>query len=177
MQPTYAPSIRSVSPNGYCIIPINGVPHTVIGGPFDAFAGGYGVCLEKNSSKARMADLLVDVPDFGVPTYKVFEDTLETIVRQMLAHPTVPVFVGCRGGIGRTGLVIAGLVRAVGVDVTDPVGWVRRHYLSHAVETPDQRLMVSKFDVRGVRALIPAPMTQRKPSFYSALRDFFSLRR
>jgi hypothetical protein len=32
----------------------------VIGGPFDAFSRGFGVCLEQHSAKAEEAAILVD---------------------------------------------------------------------------------------------------------------------
>lgn len=55
------------------------------------------------------------------------------------------VEVACRGGIGRTGTVIACLAVLAGVPAGSAVDWVRAHYHPRAVETPWQRAWVSRF--------------------------------
>ena len=159
------------SPNGYCLLPIGDHLHTVIGGTFDAFKGCFGVCLEKHSSRAKEADILLDVPDFGVPSAREFSDTITRIVRQMIDEPDVPIYVGCRGGIGRTGMVIAALVRATIPDV-DPVGWTRRNYLQSAVETGPQRALVESFDVQPALRLLNL---HERRGIFSRLISLFSL--
>jgi len=62
MAPPKAAS-RWVTPNGCCSMAVGTHSH---GGPFDAFSGGFGVCLEKHSSKVNEADILWDWPEFGV---------------------------------------------------------------------------------------------------------------
>ena len=47
------------------------------------------------------------------------------------------VHIGCIGGHGRTGLVIAALVARLGVS-DDPIGWVRANYCGRAVESDIQ---------------------------------------
>ena len=53
--------------------------------------------------------------------------------------------VGCQGGIGRTGTVIACWAILDGVAATEAVDWVRAHYLARAVETPVQEWWVEWF--------------------------------
>lgn len=163
---------RHVAPNGYFVLPVKGVGHTVIGGPFDAFSGGFGVCLEKESRKARLATLAVDVPDFGVPARYVFENLIENIVLHMLENPRGTVFIGCKGGIGRTGMVMAGLVRALGIDSHEPVAWVRANYLRHAVETEAQVRLVETFNVSRIQRLLAQPAPA--PTFFERLRVYFT---
>jgi hypothetical protein len=55
------------------------------------------------------------------------------------------VEVGCQGGIGRTGTVIACWAILDGVDPAKAVDWVRAEYLVRAVETPVQEWWVEWF--------------------------------
>jgi hypothetical protein len=55
------------------------------------------------------------------------------------------VEVGCQGGIGRTGTVIACWAILDGVEPDDAVRWVRDAYLVRAVETPVQEWWVEWF--------------------------------
>jgi len=75
------------------------------------------------------------------------------IVEEMLQHPEVPVYIGCWGGIGRTGTAFAGLVRALGVDEASPAAWARESYLYNAVETGAQKDLIKEFDVSDVQRL------------------------
>ena len=65
--------------------------------------------------------------------------TVEYIVK---GHP---VYVGCMGGMGRTGLFLAILAKAWGI--TNPVEYVRKNYYAHAVETAEQYKFVMDFKV------------------------------
>jgi protein-tyrosine phosphatase len=56
--------------------------------------------------------------------------------------PTERVEVACAGGRGRTGTSLACLAVLEGVPRAEAVGYVRRHYDRHAVETPWQRWLV-----------------------------------
>jgi hypothetical protein len=168
--------VSAAKPNGYFMLPIAGRLHTVIGGPFDAFNGGFGVCLEKHSSKADQADILVDWPDFGVISRGRFFYLIYDMVEFALHRPDAPIMVGCRGGIGRTGTVLAGLVKAVGAGGKDPVGFVRKNYLSGAVETDTQRKLVANLDVGPMRVLIAKHEMDRNShtGFFQSVRRLFS---
>ena len=53
------------------------------------------------------------------------------------------------GGIGRTGLLLALVLKAAGY--TDPLLEVRARFKSHAVETSDQKDYLDKFDVSSIQ--------------------------
>ena len=77
-------------------------------------------------------------PDFWVPTDT--RDALEALreVRRR-AEAGERVEVACRGGVGRTGTVLAALAVLDGLSPADAVHWVRAAYHPRAVETPWQR--------------------------------------
>ena len=55
------------------------------------------------------------------------------------------VEVGCLGGLGRTGTVLACMAVLGGVEPLDAVAWVRENYRSGAIETPEQESWVDWF--------------------------------
>ena len=58
------------------------------------------------------------------------------------------VEVGCVGGLGRTGTVLACMAVLAGVASIDAVAWVRRTYDTRAVETAEQESWVLWFSER-----------------------------
>ncbi len=54
------------------------------------------------------------------------------------------VEVGCVGGRGRTGTMLAALAMMDGLDREEAISWVRERYDIHAVETPWQRWWLSR---------------------------------
>jgi len=92
--------------------------------------------------------VLIDVVDFHAPTQAQFVAGLAATLHAMEAAPDLPVYVGCRAGLGRTGMFIAGLAKLA--DVTDPVSWTRARYNPQAVETRVQQEAVAALDVRAV---------------------------
>lgn len=118
---------------------------TVTGGPFDALPdGAFGICLEPEAVKAWLADVALPIPDYGVPEMAALKRAVGAALAQLAADPARPVHVGCRAGVGRTGLFLACLARAAGVE-GDALAYVRRHYLPGAAETPEQEAMARAF--------------------------------
>lgn len=118
---------------------------TITGGPFDAIPNGaFGVCLEMEAQKAWLADVPLPTPDFGLPDPAALKRAVAAVLAQLEVEPDRPVHVGCRAGVGRTGLFMACLARAAGVE-GDALDYVRRHYLAHAAETEDQQRMARSF--------------------------------
>lgn len=70
------------------------------------------------------------------------------------------VEVGCQGGIGRTGCVIACFAILDGVAPSGAVRWVRDRYLMRAVETPIQEWWVEWYGAR-LHGIEPPPMPRR----------------
>ncbi|HEX5165303.1 MAG TPA: protein-tyrosine phosphatase family protein [Thermomicrobiales bacterium] len=86
----------------------------------------------------------IDWPDFGLPVAP------ETAASQIVdafqrAQSGTHVEVGCLGGIGRTGTVLACMAILAGVPGESAVGWVREHYRPEAVETAAQANWVGWF--------------------------------
>lgn len=124
---------------------VAGRPVTITGGPFDAIPdGAFGVCLEPEAAKAWLADVALPIPDFGVPAMRDLKHAVGLVLAQLEADPARAVHVGCRAGIGRTGLFLACLARATGVQ-GDPIAFVRAQYHPDAAETPDQERMARDF--------------------------------
>lgn len=88
------------------------------------------------------SDMYVPVRDFSVPSSpSLFEDAFEELFQDGRT-----VYVGCWGGIGRTGLFMACLLKYLGH--ADPLGEVREKHHPHAVETEGQLDFLEKFPVR-----------------------------
>ena len=123
----------------------------IAGGPYDFFPGrdkAFGVCVRAENVNPGSYDVHLPIRDFSVPTdmFRVemaVRDTLRAAIRGK------PVYVGCMGGWGRTGLFLALLAKAAGVD--DPVAYVRKYYTPRAVETRAQEQFVKDFDVTKLR--------------------------
>jgi hypothetical protein len=134
-----------VTIRGRLALTVAGRAVTITGGPFDAIpAGAFGVCLEPAAAKAWLADVALPTPDFGVPDPAALHAAVAAVLAQLEAEPERPVHVGCRAGVGRTGLFLACLARAAGVQ-GDALDYVRRHYLPHAAETEAQQLAARSF--------------------------------
>src|SRR5829696_9640803 len=94
----------------------------------------------------------IDWPDLGVPRDG------ETAAAQIgaafaRAQAGERVEVGCAGGLGRTGTVLACMAVLAGVPAADAVAWVRANYDARAVETEEQEKFVIWF---GASASAPA---------------------
>jgi hypothetical protein len=90
---------------------------------------------------------LIDWPDFGLP---VDAGAAAEAIRGAFerARRGGRVEVGCRGGLGRTGTVLACMAVLAGVPAAEAVAWVRAHYRPAAVETAAQEAWVAWFAQR-----------------------------
>jgi protein-tyrosine phosphatase len=87
---------------------------------------------------------LIEWEDFDLPT------SPETASRQISdafarAKEGEKVEVGCLGGLGRTGTVLACMAVLTGASAREAVAWVRKNYNAAAVETPEQEEWVRWF--------------------------------
>lgn len=128
----------------------------ITGGPFDALPkGAVGLCLEPAAARAAEACWRLDIPDFGVPESPALHAVLTAILATMREAPEAAYHIGCRAGLGRTGLALGCLARMAGI-AEDPVAWVRAHYHPSAIETPAQEAFVRGFSA-GTAAHRSAP--------------------
>ncbi|MBC7637477.1 MAG: tyrosine-protein phosphatase [Acetobacteraceae bacterium] len=115
------------------------------GGPFDDFQPpAIGVCLEVRSLRVAEAALVLPVVDYGAPDAAELTAALRDVLALMATNPDLPVYIGCRAGIGRTGMMIAALAKLAGI--ANPIAWVRAHYHPDAVETSDQHAVIEALD-------------------------------
>ncbi|MGZ4334846.1 MAG: protein-tyrosine phosphatase family protein [Gaiellaceae bacterium] len=86
----------------------------------------------------------VDWPDYGLPADAV---RAAGQIRAAFARAArgQDVEVGCLGGLGRTGTVLACMVVLTGRGADEAVAWVRTHYDARAIETPAQEKWVEWF--------------------------------
>ncbi|MGH9173170.1 MAG: protein-tyrosine phosphatase family protein, partial [Vicinamibacterales bacterium] len=85
---------------------------------------------------------IIDWPDFGVPAQpEVAARQIENAFAR--ARRGEQVEVGCLGGLGRTGTVLACMAVLAGVPTANAVAWVRAHYRPEAIETAAQAAWVT----------------------------------
>lgn len=101
-------------------------------------------------------DISIPTIDFDVPDPHQFK---MGVIRGLIAlMEGKEVYVGCMGGIGRTGLYLAAVTKVAAALLTkstvDPVSYVREHYNSHAVETSQQEKYIKDFDVTQIVKLV-----------------------
>jgi hypothetical protein len=91
----------------------------------------------------------IDWPDFGLPDNPVAADAAIRNTFEKARQGRL-VEVGCLGGTGRTGTVLACMAILAGVPAGAAKRWVREHYRAGAVETPEQQAFVLEFGSRDV---------------------------
>lgn len=123
---------------------------TVAGGPYMRMPRGFvGVKMAEEIDAPCEVDL--PVRDFCIPSHEAAAKALCEVVGLVVRGK--PLYVGCMGGIGRTGLMLALLAKAWGIE--NPVQFVRSAYYGHAVETKEQQQFIQDFVVpHEVRFLI-----------------------
>jgi hypothetical protein len=110
----------------------------------------YGLYMDPRWNPTWLADV-IDWDDFGVP-----HDS-EVAARRMIraferAKAGQGVEIGCAGGLGRTGTVLACMAILSGVPHEEVVDWVRANYRVEAIETADQEAWITWFASRAARA-------------------------
>lgn len=90
------------------------------------------------------------VPNMGVPQDpKAFRMLVDTVVEVLAGGGSVHI--GCIGGHGRTGMMIAAVVATIGGITDDPITWVRTNYCGKAIESAAQeKYLVKHFDAKPV---------------------------
>jgi hypothetical protein len=131
-------SARGAEPRGACEVALPTGTLRLIGGPFETLPpGAFSVCLEMRAANAWLADVQLPTADFGLPEPAALREALARTLAAWREQPERPVFIGCRAGIGRTGLFMACLIREAGF-AGDALAEVRARYHPHAAETPEQ---------------------------------------
>jgi len=106
----------------------------------------FGLYMDSSWAPTWEADV-IEWPDFGLPVDP--ERAADQIVAAFaLAKEGKGVEIGCIGGLGRTGTVLACMAILAGIPGSDAVGWVRTYYNENAIETEDQESWVRWFSQR-----------------------------
>ncbi len=97
--------------------------------------------------KPEWPAVVIDWPDFGLPTsnelaYQAITNAFDR------ARAGARVEVGCLGGLGRTGTVLACFVVLCGFSPLSAIEWVRANYDRRAIETAAQEDWVGWFASR-----------------------------
>ena len=123
---------------------------TVFGGPYVKYRKGTRrlIGIKMAAEINHPHEVSVPTEDFSVPNPTDLSNGIKAAFDAMANGKDV--YVGCMGGVGRTGLFMSVLVKAVNEYkglTGDPIMHVRKHYNMHAVETQGQRNYVTTFDV------------------------------
>lgn len=112
----------------------------IVGGPFPKVPRNFWSL--KMAKEIRLpCNFEIPTQDFGLPDKSQMVNGVREVLLRLAMDENV--FVGCAGGIGRTGTFLGCLVRATGEP--KPIAYVRRHYLRGAIETEAQEDFVMNF--------------------------------
>lgn len=109
--------------------------------------GTKNICLKAEAYQVELenTDYFFPIVDYKTPKVRPTVFALAWIIWQGVARKK-KVYVGCMGGVGRTGMVLALLARVVyRMDGGNAIARVRRYYNPHAVETKEQGAFVRTF--------------------------------
>lgn len=143
------------------IFPMGWRGRVVYGGPYGQYKQPmFGIKM------AEEIDMPCDVPintrDFSVPKVPDMQNGIRKALHVMAAGK--PIYVGCMGGVGRTGLFLACLAKTLGIE--EPVNWVRMNYKPHAVETRQQERYVDQFDTSALQSTAKAAKLKARLYFW-----------
>jgi protein-tyrosine phosphatase len=88
---------------------------------------------------------VIDWPDYGLPVDEAVAVN-QIVTAFARAKNGERLEIGCIGGLGRTGTVLACMAILAGVPAANAVAWVRANYDVHAVETAAQEAWVLQFE-------------------------------
>lgn len=120
----------------------------------------------------------IDIPtqDFSIPDSNDMQEGMYMALLKMSKGNDI--YVGCMGGIGRTGLFMGCLAKIL-IDYhegsylgfTDPVNMVRSLYKGHAIETDEQQAFVRGFDSERLVSWLWAIQPEDQPEFQSVVTE------
>lgn len=147
----------------------DGTLRYVLAGPTSAQVGGYDLVKCARECDPPTPDLHVAY-DIGTKDFQPFEDAkLAEVIPQILfdLRNDHRLYVGCMGGIGRTGTVLSILVaQHPFFTAATAVQWVRSHHNSGCVETLAQLEQVHRHAHKYQPAGRPAPTLQPAPRIH-----------
>lgn len=148
------------------------VSGTIFGGPFKNY-----IPKTRRLVGIKMAveiehphDFRVDTQDYSVPSQEAMQKGIMYGLGALARGSDV--YVGCMGGIGRTGLYMACMTKVMqsyhfqlqgAIAPTSPIDFVRSKYHNHAVETEEQQDFVQSFTTTPAVAWLKDQNRQLEP--------------
>lgn len=140
---------------GEITFPFGMVKRQILAGPYRSrptmYSGGIPLRIRLAKEIDEPSDISIPIADFGVPTEDGEVYNALNAVLEAMTHGR-PIYVGCMGGIGRTGMFLSLVAKALGID--HPVKYVRANYLEYAVERDEQHEYIRRFDVEPLRKAV-----------------------
>ncbi len=102
------------------------------------------VCLQEKKDSEELAQLLDvaylhrPIPDFDIPTERDIEDIIEFFRHLQQIKPNIPIIVHCTAGNGRTGTILASIIKIVDNKPAELAIEKVREVNPLAIETPEQ---------------------------------------
>lgn len=102
------------------------------------------VCLQEKKDSEELAQLLDvaylhrPIPDFDIPTERDIEDIVEFFRHLQQVKPNIPIIVHCTAGNGRTGTILASIIKIVDKKPAELAIEKVREVNPLAIETPEQ---------------------------------------
>lgn len=139
----------------------NGINTVIVGGSFNhsnnsALNGYYKVKMAEEISKS--CDLAIDTPDFQTPNRYMLLNSIPQILHAIAMGQNI--YIGCMGGIGRTGFMMAIIAKIMGVN--NPIAFTRANFKGHAIETEAQMLLIDSIEVEPYRMMLDAYLALRE---------------
>jgi len=115
--------------------------------------------------------LSIPIEDFSVPQNQClleFDDNIKEILYSIINEEKT--FVGCKGGIGRTGIMVGCISKIFGVD-NNQIIYFTRQVLPGALETQEQVEFVKKFNSDRFKEYVDALYLQKYIAQMPAVQD------
>lgn len=143
--------------NGKMLFQLGTLRTNIAGGPYARKSQHpeYNVGVKMNVESKLPCEIDIPTRDFDVPSVAVFKRGLVQGIMAIAAGNRL--YVGCMGGIGRTGLYLAGMAKVMAEykrkmhrPTFDPILYVRQQFIPHAVETKQQEQYIADLDVSAI---------------------------
>lgn len=119
---------------------------------FDAPAGKRFLTINLMEERPLLqSEIYLPVKDYNVPSNP--QDLVDAFDKILADHRNA--YVGCFGGVGRTGLFMSCFLKYIGE--SEPLARVRREFNLHAVETPEQEKFLADFHFTAPQAISSVP--------------------
>lgn len=154
----------------------------IYGGPYRKYIPGQRrlIGIKMAAELDCPCDINIPTEDFSVPDVQDMGRGLIGAVQALSSGKDV--YVGCMGGVGRTGLFMGCMAKLM-LDEgflppgTNVIQYVREAYMPYAIETKEQQAYVTGFDTSFARAMLQnllAPHKVEPPTCMARIKQWWS---